>query len=263
MVQFADLTYREIEHLAEQGCLALVPTGCTEQQGPHLPVSFDTWLVDVIARAAADEVRSLGFCVLVLPVMPFGPTPEHRGFGSGYIDLPRDLHEAVIEHVLSSLADQGFRRIVVWRGCGGHDLHQAVIRFNEQHAGQAKAFVPDLPYHAIWCRVGDPSNPGGHADAFATSLALHLRPEMVRRELIANLPQKPVDWDDPKLDFAHYSASGVIGDPTQASPERCRRGRSHRVPARQSDVGHIRIEHRNAFSVGRIFSRDSRMHLRR
>jgi len=36
---------------------------------------------------------------------------------------------------------------------------------------------------------------------------------------IANLPQKPVDWDDPKLDFAHYSASGVIGDPTQASPE--------------------------------------------
>ena len=33
---------------------------------------------------------------------------------------------AVVEHVLASLADQGFRRIVVWRGCGGHDLQFAV-----------------------------------------------------------------------------------------------------------------------------------------
>jgi creatinine amidohydrolase len=42
VVQFAELTAREIRHLAERGCLAVVPTGCTEQQGPHLPVGFDT-----------------------------------------------------------------------------------------------------------------------------------------------------------------------------------------------------------------------------
>lgn len=220
VVQFADLTYREIGHLAEQGCLALVPTGCTEQQGPHLPVGFDTWLVRTIARAAAEEAASrYHVCVLVLPTLPFGPTPEHRGFGSGYIDLPRELHEAVVGHVLTSPADQGFRRIVVWRGCGGHDLSPAVARFNEQYANRARVFLPDLPYHALWCSLGDPANPGGHADAFATSLALHLRPQMVRRELIANPPQSPVDWDDPKLDFARYSASGVIGDPTPASAE--------------------------------------------
>jgi len=220
MVQFGDLTYREIRQHADGGCLALVPTGCTEQQGPHLPVSFDSWLVETIARAAADEAaRSYGTCVLVLPTLPFGPTPEHRGFGSGFIDMPRDLQEAIVGHVLASLADQGFRRTVVWRGCGGHDLRKTVDHFNEQYSGRAQAFLPDPPYHGIWCRIGDPTNQGGHADAFATSLALHLRPDMVRRDLISDPLQSPVDWSDPALDFTRYSTSGVIGNPTTASAE--------------------------------------------
>ena len=97
-----------------------MPTGCTEQQGPHLPVWFDSWLVETIACAAAEEAtRAYGICVLVLPMLPFGPTPDHRGFGGGYIDIPRDLHEAIVGHVLRSLVDQGFRRMVIWRGCGG------------------------------------------------------------------------------------------------------------------------------------------------
>jgi hypothetical protein len=37
MVQFGELTYREIRQRADEGCLALVPTGCTEQQGPTYP----------------------------------------------------------------------------------------------------------------------------------------------------------------------------------------------------------------------------------
>jgi len=51
VTQFGQLTADEIRQFAEQDCLVLVPTGCTEQQGPHLPVSFDTWLVETIAHA--------------------------------------------------------------------------------------------------------------------------------------------------------------------------------------------------------------------
>jgi Creatinine amidohydrolase len=51
VTQFGELTAYEIRQFAEQACLVLVPTGCTEQQGPHLPVSFDTWLVETIAHA--------------------------------------------------------------------------------------------------------------------------------------------------------------------------------------------------------------------
>lgn len=37
-MRFGDLTFREIHERAEAGWLAVVPTGCTEQQGPHLSV---------------------------------------------------------------------------------------------------------------------------------------------------------------------------------------------------------------------------------
>ena len=61
--------------------------------------------------------------------------------------------------------------------------------------------------------------PGGHADSFATSIALHLRPEAVRQDLISDPQLGSVDWEDPDLDFAKYSSTGVIGDPTHASAE--------------------------------------------
>ena len=208
-VRFVDLTYEEVRERAMAGALAVVPTGCTEQQGPHLPVGFDTWFVEAVAVAAAEEISmSRGIPVLVLAALPFGPTPEHRSYGAGYIDLPRELHDAVVRSVLASLAEQGFRRIVVWRGCGGHNLRSVVEDFNATHAGPSRAYLPELPYHAIWCRIGDPKNPGGHADAFATSVALYLRPTMVRRDRIARTDQRPVDWDDPDLGFARYSPRG-------------------------------------------------------
>ena len=125
----------------------------------------------------------------------------------------------MVSAVLASLAEQGFRRIVVWRGCGGHDLREAVQRFNDAYSGRSTAFLPPHPYDDIWRRLGDPAVPGGHADSFATSIALHLRPEAVRTDRIVAPRHRPVDWHDPDLDFADYSRTGAIGDPTHASAE--------------------------------------------
>lgn len=219
-MRFGDLTFQEIRQRAEEGWLAVVPTGCTEQQGPHLPVDFDTWFVESLCLSGARRAgERYGVKTLVLPALPFGPTPEHRGYGSGYIHLPQGIHEAVVSSVLTSLVEQGFQRLVVWRGCGQHELSDVVKQFNAEHAGRARAFQPNLPYEAIWCRIGDPSIAGGHADSFATSLALHLRPESVRVERIPDPQHESVDWDDPELDFSRYSPSGVIGDPSHASAD--------------------------------------------
>ncbi len=218
-MRYGNLTYEEIREQAGEA-LAVVPTGCTEQQGPHLPVDIDTWFVDQVCNAASDRAaRDHGVQSIVLPAIPFGPTPEHRNYGAGYVDLPVELHESLVASTLDSLAGQGFRRIVVWRGCGGHDLRDTVKRFNEAYGGASRAFLPGLPYHDVWCRTADPSIPGGHADSFVTSIALHLRPEAVRMDRIVDPGHEPVDWEDPDLDFADYSATGVIGDPTHASAE--------------------------------------------
>jgi len=215
---FGNLTYEEIRRRAKAGAAAVVPTGCTEQQGPHLSVDFDTWFAEHLMRAAADQARHrYKVDALVLPPLPFGPTPKHRNYGAGYVDIPVGVHHAIIRAILSSLVDQGFERILVWRGCGGHDLDDLVARFNA--AGRARVALPDQPFHTIWCRIGDPSVPGGHADSFTTSICLYLRPGDVRIDRIPVPGNQAVKWGDAHLDFARYSTTGVIGDPTHASAQ--------------------------------------------
>ena len=65
----------------------VVPTGCTEQQGPHLAVDNDTWFAESLAVAAAEQVAP-DVIAAELPALPYGPTPEHRGFGAGFVDIP-------------------------------------------------------------------------------------------------------------------------------------------------------------------------------
>ena len=222
--KFTDYTYLELKDHIEAGCLAVVPTGCTEQQGPHLPVDFDTWFAEAVALEAAKyAARTYGVHALVLPAMPYGPTPEHRGFGFGYVDIPHPVHEKYVYHVLKSMADQGFHTIVVWRGCGEHRLQDAVGRFNAKFNPDSRACLPSLPYHDIWRRVADPEVPGGHADSFTTSIALYKRPATVRLECIPASTSREVNWNDRELDFTKYSDTGVIGDATRASAELGRR----------------------------------------
>jgi creatinine amidohydrolase len=217
-MKFGEMTYEEIHDAAEQGWPAVVPTGCTEQQGPHLPVDFDTWFAEQVCLAASEKAdKNYGLKSVVLPAMPFGPTPEHAGYGSGYINIPKELHEALLGSILKSLREQGFKRIIVWRGCWQHDLREAVTRYNKESGKKSRAYLPALPYHDIWMRIGDPNNPGGHADSFTTSIMLYHRPELVRRSKIINPHHREVDWNDPDLDFSEYSHTGVIGDPTVAN----------------------------------------------
>ena len=122
-----------------------------------------------------------------------------------------------------SLAEQDFSTIIVWRGCGEHRLQGAVDRFNAKFRSQCVAYLPSLPYRDIWLRAGDPAVPCGHADSFATSVALYRRPEAVRLDKIPLPNSGVVDWNNPHFDFTKYSETGVIGDATKVSAELGRR----------------------------------------
>jgi creatinine amidohydrolase len=132
-----------------------------------------------------------------------------------YVNLRQSTHEAVVEDVLESLAAQGFKALVVWRGCGQHELRAAIDRFNASHRGCA-AFQPVIDYGTVSETAFGRAVPGGHADSLATSIRLHLSEQDVRLDKIRVPGLRPFGWDD-DLDFASISDTGVIGDPTQAS----------------------------------------------
>ena len=217
-MRYTDFTYEELRDLLPSVDAAFIPLGCTEQQGPHLPTDFDTWMITRLCWEIADMLEGEhGQSVVVLPTSPFGPTPEHAGFGFGYVNLRQSTHEAVVEDVLESLATQGFQTLIVWRGCGQHNLKPVIDRFNASHE-RCAAYQPVIDYGAICDSAFGRPVPGGHADSFATSIRLHLDRDAVRMDKVREPTLQPFEWSD-DMDFASISDTGVIGDPTQASAE--------------------------------------------
>ena len=83
-MRYTDFTYEELRDLVRRVRAVFVPLGCTEQQGPHLPTDFDTWMITRLCEDIAAELkRHHDVIVLVMPTLPYGPTPEHTGFGFG------------------------------------------------------------------------------------------------------------------------------------------------------------------------------------
>ncbi|WBW96427.1 creatininase family protein [Oceanirhabdus sp. W0125-5] len=219
-MKFGKCTYLEIKQKAEEGYIAIIPTGCTEQQGPHATVDFDTWFAEELMDEVSERLlEKHGVKSLVLPAIPFGPTPEHVNFGSGYINIPQNLYEELIYSIFKSLSDQGFKKLILWRGCGGHYLDNVVSKFNADNEGVAEVFNIPHPFYEVWCNCGDSSIEGGHSDSFTTSIGLYRHPEDIRVDKIVNPYSTEPEWNDPNLDFSKYSKTGVIGDPTHASAE--------------------------------------------
>jgi creatinine amidohydrolase len=213
---FTDFTYEELRDLVPRVEAVLIPLGCTEQQGPHLRVDFDTRMVTNLCIDAAKALDEVGVPTLVMPALPFGPTPEHAGFGYGYVNLRQSTHEAVVLDMLNSLAEQGYRRLIVWRGCGQHELGRPINEFNASWP-TAHAYQPVCDYGRINDAVLGPV-PGGHADSFSTSIGYHLYGlDGVHSERIPG-PSPAFEWQK-EMDFAAISPTGVMGDPTHASPE--------------------------------------------
>src|SRR5918997_4015409 len=218
MPLFASLTYQELNRLDREETLVVLPTGCTEQQGPHLAVGFDTWFVQELCEEVGRRLARLGVTALIMPTTPYGPTPEHRSYG-GYVNLEQATFERLLADALESLIEQGFMRFVIWRGCGGHRLDHWARRFEEAHKGIARVWVPPHPYNEVWQEVASEAVPGGHADSFTTSVALYKHPECVRLDRVPPPSEGTPDFDDPNADWRLVSDSGVVGDATRASPE--------------------------------------------
>jgi creatinine amidohydrolase len=192
--------------------LVLVPTGATEQHGPHLPLDTDA----VIAEAVVGQVARLLIDrpVVVAPVLAYGASGEHQMF-PGTCSIGTDvLRHLVVELVRSFTTWSG--RVVLVNGHGGNATALAAA------VGQLRAEGHDVAWAACTTGAGD-----AHAGRTETSLMLHIRPSAVRLDRAEAGNTTPVRELMSAL-VAHgvraVSANGVLGDPRGASAaegERC------------------------------------------
>jgi creatinine amidohydrolase len=228
-----DLTWEEIRDRARAGAIAVVPTGSMEQHGAHLPVRVDTTLVSAVVRAAAERAADRVQVVLAPPLW-LGLSTHHSAFFS--LTVSFDTYQQVITELAESFIRAGFERILIVNGHGGNSdaLRVTVSRIRDRH----RVLVAMTDYWSVAQQAIDQireSGRGGtgHACEFETSCMMYLDPHAVRTDRVrAEYPPQLAEWASFDLTdggpvkvgvrFEDITQSGVVGDPTLATPEKGR-----------------------------------------
>ena len=100
----------QIRQAVERDLPLILPIGCVECHGHHLPVGCDTIIVEEVARRLEQRIE----CV-VAPTVDYGPTGyDVSGPELGTMDVAPEELLSYARGVLRGLLRLGFRRIVVW-----------------------------------------------------------------------------------------------------------------------------------------------------
>ena len=214
-----DLTWTEVRALIAAGhTIAIVPTGGTEQNGPHMALGKHNYIV----RHTAEQVtRRLGNA-LVAPVISYvpegaiDPPTQHMPY-AGTISIPERVFEAVLEHTARSLRAHGFTLICLLGDSGGNQKSQERVaeKLNREWRDSDVRVLHLGDYYdkngqVEWLKSRGESDRsiGFHAGIRDTSELLFVHPEGVR----SNRFEAMASWKE----------TGADGDPGKASAERGR-----------------------------------------
>ena len=120
-MRIKDMNWMQVEDYLKRDNRAVLPIGSTEQ---HAQLSL---MVDCILseRVAVDAAKPTG--VPVFPPVNYGITPYFRAY-PGTVTLRLQTFVKVIEDILDSLYEQGFRNILIVNGHGGNSPAQTMTQ---------------------------------------------------------------------------------------------------------------------------------------
>lgn len=220
---FAEMTAPELLALPRDEVLVVAPIAACEQHSRHLAVYTDS----VLCGAVADGVEAaLPDRVLLLPLMWLGASEHHLPFG-GTLTATLPTYETMLVEMLTPPLRQGFRRVLLLNGHGGNidPLRVALRRLDAAFptALLTGAAYWELAEAELAALCEGPRKSVGHACEIETSMMLALRPDLVRRDLLADDPDetpaalKGLFW---ARDFARRTDHGAVGHPQYADAER-------------------------------------------
>lgn len=220
----------QLREQARQDAIVILPVASLEQHGPHLPVEVDSMLGETVAARTAEKVLANGQKVLVLPVLWTGLSEHHMSFG-GTVTLDNATFFAVVEGVVKSVVRHGFRRIALLNAHGGNENALRTITDDLT----PKLGVPIVQftywYAAAVAIAKILETQGGlqHACEAETSMMMAVRPDLVAVDRIPLAKSNTMTPDVADLvgggvymwrSIGSRSASGVIGNPDAATPQK-------------------------------------------
>jgi creatinine amidohydrolase len=214
-----ELSTKEAAEAAKKGTVVIFPVGSVEEHGDHLPLCTDSVQPEFVAL----EVAKLTGC-LVAPPFRYGIINAGRNF-AGTLTIQFDTLHRLARDIFSELTRNGFNKIIVLSGHAGQShmvalklAAQDVVRQNEDVNGNQKTRIMVLSDYDFAGELAEKyaSPKDGHAGTIETSRVMAIKPELVKGEGAPSYPEMPrfEVVAHPEL----YFPSGVIGDPTAASP---------------------------------------------
>ena len=207
-MRIGEISWRKFEQKAPS--IALLPTGSTEQHGPHGPMATDIIIAESIAVRAAEITETIS-----LPPINIGVSQEHASF-PGTLYLSPEVFRTQLRETILSAYETGIEKFVVVNGHGGN-----VSSIKEV----CKYLYLDHDVKAIewtWFNTIS-SGPMGHAGEMETSLIMYLQEELIDGE---NVESGARSWGQNfhrtriAYDTREFTENGVVGDPTKATRER-------------------------------------------
>ena len=205
--------------------VCILPLGCLEKHGNHLPLGTDIYIArEVCARAARQEE------VMIFPFYPIGIVAEVK-HKLGTIAVGSQIQFQMLEAICEEISRNGYKKIILGNGHGGNSTF---LRYFAQAMGEKKKDFTVYVYE-IWHYTREegqalvdkhgPIAPGGHADIIESSDMLAIAPELVHMERVR--PEESVslgraDWYEEQQVYTGinwYAAYPYqfAGDPTGAT----------------------------------------------
>ena len=240
----------QVEENRRKNDIVLIPVGCTELHGAHLPSASDTLYVSQIVEGVRRYTAKRGAAVnLALPPLMYGTHPYHHIGMPGTVIVRENVVRELLIDVMLGLWNDGFRKQVIVNNHGQLWVLESVI-----HQFQMRYQLPGvfrvIDWHRAVREFFRTREKGGkletnfvHADESETSLGLLLHPDMVDMRYAVDtegkgyLPDghfdksvdpfsRPSRWSEGEGQIAIEIAAtpeGVVGKARSGSAEKAKR----------------------------------------
>lgn len=214
-----NFSWVELERIAREVKLGIIPVGAMEPYGPHLPMSTDGIVAEWIATQVAERYGGI-----VTPLVFLGNSALFSDFpGTMTID------DAALYHLIASIAQglhsAGFTELLIVNGHAGNSLainkyitHEAVKFFRRVLQIDVWRLAESLGQDLFVGMTG----PFAHAGPCATSIMLAIAPHLVRQEVLQMSETVPPVWPPGvyvPVPFRKMYPRAYAGDIRRASPE--------------------------------------------
>lgn len=223
--RFNRLTWPEMNEAIAMQKVVLLPTGSTEQHGPHLPLETDVFLAEAVCLEAGRRAPDR---ILVLPPISYGLNMHHIDF-PGTLHIEPEVFIAFCVNITKSLAYHGFKKILLVNGHGSNMPLVDLVARKTVLATQSLCAAVGYYNFALEAFEKIKETPVmAHADEFETSLYLYLAPERVRMDKAVSgndVVGRYVSSDSTNIVrfndmWGRWTKTGVHGDPTKATAQK-------------------------------------------